>query len=261
MLLAIRFLAAHAERITSPHLVDLPAQQCLLHAEGFSLGLVHGLDRVHVRLAHIARLFFDDRGGGAGAARVVQDERAFKLGGDPVFHAQRIDQHVVRIAELHEVEAAKGSGVLVLLAAVKAQVDALDLVREMRDVVFAHGNIQVLGEGLHHRDDHRRGCTQAASRRCIAIGSDRDGDGLVAHKVMDDAIINTSMQSQLVVCRNLRRQIEGLICILIGSDEAYPAVRRWGYGRICVEVDRYIQDRSTKLVAVRRYIGPTTRQS
>ena len=70
--------------------------------------------------------------------------------------AQRIDDGLLA-GELHEVDAAKGSGVLILPPPRLADIDALDLIGQPRDIVFTERQRQQLPIGLDHCHHQRRG--------------------------------------------------------------------------------------------------------
>ena len=170
--------------------LKIAAQQALLHAKCFFLDGVHGVESQRVAVAHIARLLLNDVGRGAGFSREVEEQRGLKLGDDPILDAQRVDEHVAVAAELHKVEAAEGRGILILLAALEAGLNALDDEGRMREFVVAEGKIEPLGIGRQHGHSERGGRTKAGTGRHVDPRAHAQAERLAVVEFADHVVVD-----------------------------------------------------------------------
>lgn len=69
------------------------------------------------------------------------EQRLLQFAKNVHFDAQRVDQHVVIRSKFEKVEASKRRRVVILATTGELEVDALNLVREARDVVLSQRSL------------------------------------------------------------------------------------------------------------------------
>jgi hypothetical protein len=135
------------------HVENLAAQQGFLHLQRGPLQRMHRFEGSRLAGAGGIDLLLDDRRRVARPAGVVKKQMRLQIVHGVAAQPERTHDNPIARAEFHEVEATERGRVLVLLAAGEAAIHALDLVRELRDLVFAQRKAQVFRVRLDHGDD------------------------------------------------------------------------------------------------------------
>ena len=231
-----------------------------LHLHGLGLELVHRLDRIRRTTRGIARLLVDDPRRFARDPGEVQQQRGFQFSGHPVLDPQGIDDDAVAGVEFHEVEPAERGGVLILLAAGQAEVDALDVVGEVRDLVFAQRQRKILRERGHQRDHQGGRRTQAGTWRRIGPRTDAQRRTLAVEIVAADAQVGACEQLHRPGIRIHVAWRDSDACAAIQGFEDHERIAAGIDGRVGVLVDGRVHHATAVQVAVRGDIGAATGQ-
>src|SRR6266550_7926453 len=108
-------------------------------------------------------LLLDNRRRIARAGGEAGDERRFQLVSDLVRHPQRIDDDPIAIEKFDEIDAAECGRVLVLATAREAQLAALDVERQPRQLILSEGHPEKRAKRIDQRDYQGRGRAEAGA--------------------------------------------------------------------------------------------------
>ncbi len=127
----------------------------MLHLNRVSLELVHGLERRFAPFGDLFRLLGDHLGRFARLPREASHQRCLKLIDMALAHPERVNDDPILRQEFDEIRTAESRRILILPAASKAKIDALDFISEMRDIIAARAAGRAVSEGIDQRDHHR----------------------------------------------------------------------------------------------------------
>ena len=250
-------LVGEALLVVPPLVEDLPglADPAPLHGDGHLdgqlLGPVQGLLVLAlVELGHLALYY---AGGVPAAPEVAQEGAVLQLVGRVLPDPDAVDLDA--LAEGHEVEPAEHGGVLVLLAALQADVLPLQLVGQLGHLPAGQADALPLADGGYYRDYDRGRPAQAGAGRGLRLQEHLEAVG-------DPEVVGDGLDEVHVPVQGQRAAVQRrLVLPVVGGVHGHGVVPGGGDGAVGVPVDRGVEDGPSLPGGVGVDVGPPAGQA